>query len=329
MIERNAYRTEILPIDQATPRPVWSVMIPTYHCATYLRETLTSVLSQDPGSDVMQIEVVDDGSIDDNPQKIVEEIGQNRIHFYQQPQNVGHILNFQTCLNRARGHLIHLLHGDDCVCDGFYRKMQQTFERNPEIGAAYCRHQYIDDRSVPHYHEVLEQPQSGILEDALGKLTTRCRIQTPSIVVRRSVYETIGAFDRRLSVTEDWEMWVRIAAYYPIGYETETLALYRTHQNSNTARHQRAGKRLQDLRRAIDIMQESLPPELARQLTKSGREYYGADTLRKAEQQIEKRNFKIAVDYIREALLLSRSPQILQGSLRLGKRILKQSLTSV
>ncbi len=319
------YRTQIVPMDQTAPRPIWSVMIPTYHCAAYLRETLTSVLSQDPGANVMQIEVIDDCSIDDDPQKIVEEIGQGRIHFYQQPYNVGHVRNFQTCLDRARGYLVHLLHGDDCVRDGFYYKMQQAFDQNPEIGAAYCRHQYVNDQSVPYYQEILEQPKSGVLENSLEKLTTRCRIQTPSIVVRRSVYEAIGAFDRRLSVTEDWEMWVRIAAHYPIWYETETLALYRTHQNSNTRRHQRAGKRLQDLRRAIQIMQESLPPESARQLTKAGYEYYGADTLRKAEKHIEKGDFRTAMNYIREALLFSRSPQIIRGALRLGKQMLKQT----
>ena len=44
------------------PRPLWSVMIPTFHCARFLRQTLESVLSQDPGPDVMQIEIVDDCS---------------------------------------------------------------------------------------------------------------------------------------------------------------------------------------------------------------------------------------------------------------------------
>jgi glycosyltransferase involved in cell wall biosynthesis len=47
------------------PRPLWSVMIPTFRCARFLRRTLDSVLSQDPGQDVMQIEVVDDCSNND------------------------------------------------------------------------------------------------------------------------------------------------------------------------------------------------------------------------------------------------------------------------
>jgi hypothetical protein len=43
-------------------------MIPTYNCAIYLRETLASVLAPDPGSEHMQIEVVDDFFGKDDPE---------------------------------------------------------------------------------------------------------------------------------------------------------------------------------------------------------------------------------------------------------------------
>jgi hypothetical protein len=57
------HRLRVLPITEGSmPRLLWSVMIPTFHCARFLRQTLESVLSQDPGPDVMQIEVVDDCS---------------------------------------------------------------------------------------------------------------------------------------------------------------------------------------------------------------------------------------------------------------------------
>jgi glycosyltransferase involved in cell wall biosynthesis len=60
MSKQHPYRAIIPPIPDGTPRPLWSVMIPTYNCANYLRETLASVLAQDPGFEIVQIEVVDD-----------------------------------------------------------------------------------------------------------------------------------------------------------------------------------------------------------------------------------------------------------------------------
>ena len=122
MSEQHSYRAEIHPVSETTFRPLWSVMIPTYNCANYLRETLASVLAQDPGSDVMQIEVIDDCSTKDDPRAVVEELGKSRVEFYQQPQNVGYIKNFETCLQRSRSYLVHLLHGDDRLQVSFREK---------------------------------------------------------------------------------------------------------------------------------------------------------------------------------------------------------------
>ena len=188
----NSYRATIPPVPEGVQRPLWSVMIPTYNCANYLRETLASVLAQDLGSEIMQIEVVDDFSTKDDPKAVVEELGKGRVSFYQQPENVGHVKNFETCLKRSRGQLVHLLHGDDCVKQGFYRKLQLAFEENPEIGSAFCRPIIMDENSHSLGTWKLEEPESGILSNWLERIAVDQCIQTPSIVVRRDVYEKLG-----------------------------------------------------------------------------------------------------------------------------------------
>src|SRR3954470_1404585 len=108
-INRDKHRRRLAPVSGDGPRPLWSVMIPTFNCATYLREALGSVLSQDPGPEVMQIQVVDDCSTKDDPEAVVKEMGRGRVEFFRRPANGGHSANFDTCLERSRGHLIHLL----------------------------------------------------------------------------------------------------------------------------------------------------------------------------------------------------------------------------
>src|SRR5687767_11951325 len=110
----------ILPVSNNIIRPQWSVMIPAYNCIKYLRETLESVLAQDPGPDKMQIEVVDDCSTDGDVQSLVNAVGRGRVCYYKQEINKGSLRNFETCLNRANGIWVHLLHGDDKVKFGFY-----------------------------------------------------------------------------------------------------------------------------------------------------------------------------------------------------------------
>ena len=302
MNKEHTYCATILPVPESTLRPIWSVMIPTYNCANYLRETLASVLAQDPGPEVMQIEVIDDHSTKDDPEAVVRELAGDRVSFYRQPENVGYIRNFETCLQRSRGQLIHLLHGDDRVLHGFYRKLQQGFEAHPEVGAAFCRHINMDELGNWTNLPELEQPKSGILNNWLDRIAVEQKIQTPSIVVRREVYERLGGFDHRMTCWgEDWEMWVRIAVNYPIWYEAEPLALYRSSSTSLTGSSVRTGRNIQDFRQAISIVREYLPPERTNQLTKVALERTASIALKTAMNFVKTNDLSAAKSQLREA----------------------------
>jgi glycosyltransferase involved in cell wall biosynthesis len=318
MTEQHPYRATILTVPVGTPRPLWSVMIPTYNCAKYLRETLASVLVQAPGADIMQIEVVDDHSTRDDPAAVVEELGHSRVGFYRQPENVGYIRNFETCLKRSRGTLIHLLHGDDRVRDSFYRVMQRAFDESPEIGAAFCRHIYMDEQG--HWQSIshLEQPESGILSNCLERLASRQRIQTPSIVVRREVYEKLGGFDSRISCCgEDWEMWVRIAAHYPIWYEIEPLAEYRARSTSLSGSAVHTSQDIRDVLKAIDIYRSYLPKTIAGKLSSQAREYFALLALHSVRRMLAAGDIVTALSRIREVLKCSRSLTVIKLVIRL------------
>jgi len=318
------YRHQLAPLPPDAPRPRWSVMIPTYNCAHYLRETLASVLAQDPGPELMQIEVVDDASTRDDPEAVVAELGKGRVLFHRRPVNGGHRANFQTCLERSRGHLVHLLHGDDVVLPGFYDKLGKGFDTCPDVGAAFCRQAYINEQGAQIWLSDLERKESGPLEDWLPRIALRQLIQTPSIVVRREVYERLGLFDQRLSWVEDWEMWVRIAAQYRFWYESDTLALYRMHGSSSTSTHMRTGENLRDVRRAVEIIQHYLPPAMAPGLRHRSLEFWASDAfIHRIPNLVGQGDLKAAWSQSREALLCSRSPLVLGKAIRIVPRILR------
>src|SRR5690554_4596266 len=154
-------------------RPIWSVMIPTYNCAKYLRKTLESVLSQDRGVELMEIWVVDDHSTKDDPQAIVEELGKGRVKFYRQVRNVGQLNNFETCLNLSKGRIIHLLHGDDFVHPGFYEKLEAPLLSDSSVGAAFSRHQFVDenDRAISLSEAISDTP--GILRNFVYSIASK------------------------------------------------------------------------------------------------------------------------------------------------------------
>lgn len=325
MTQAHPHRIQVPPLPECD-RPLWSVMIPTYNCAHYLPETLKSVLMQDPGPEMMQIEVVDDGSTQDNPEALVRELAGDRVQFFRQPQNVGYIRNFETCLLRSRGHLVHLLHGDDSVRPGFYQKLQLLFTQHPEIGLAYCRHIFMDDRSQWQRISVLEQANSGLLSQALERIVARHPLQTPAVAVRRSVYEQLGGFDRRIKHSgEDWEMWCRIATQYPVGYEIEPLALYRSHDSSLSGQSMRTGLDLQNVRKAYEMVIAYLPQSKAAGLSRKAATFWTLCGLSNAIRFVETGDWSAMRAQVWEALKFNSSPHMLATfAFYLGAAGLKQ-----
>ncbi len=321
-----AHRPRFTPVPELTPRPLWSVMVPAYNCADYLRETLASVLAQDPGSDRMQIEVVDDCSTDD-PQAVVNELGADRVEYYRQAQNVGKVRNFNTCIERSRGRLVHVLHGDDAVREGFYGAIERLFDSYPEIGAAFCRYISMDANGK---WETIGDPEPdgrGVLDGWLERIALGQRLQTPCMVVRRSVYEQLGGFDARLTHCEDWEMWTRIAGGFPVAYEPEPLALYRVHSQSSSDRSLSTGENVVDLRRAIEINRARLTPERADQITRDALEIAAVTAIRRAGRMVQAGHAAAARAQVREALRTSRAPAVLERLALLGARWLRYEVT--
>jgi hypothetical protein len=304
------YRPAIAPVPQGAQRPLWSVMIPTHDCASYLRETLASVLSQDPGPERMQIEVVDDASSDD-PESVVRELGAGRVGFHRQPRNVGHVANFNACLERSRARIVHLLHGDDCVREGFYDAMWRLLETQVEAGAAFCRYIAMDEAGNWTGIAALEQPQAGIISGWLERIAVGQRLQTPCMVVRREVYERLGGFDRRGGFAEDWEMWVRIAARFPVAYEPGPLALYRVHPLSRTGRFVRSGENVRDLRRVIEINREHFPLPQADAISRRALRETATTCLRRARRLLGAGDTEAMWAQVREAVRSDASPRVL------------------
>jgi glycosyltransferase involved in cell wall biosynthesis len=320
------YRPRVPPVAEVA-RPLWSVMIPTFNCANYLGDTLRSVLAQDPGSAIMQIEVIDDCSTD-HPEQVVQDVARGRVQFYRQPKNVGIAQNFYTCIARSRGHLVHLLHGDDGVLDGFYARLQEAFAHHPNIGAAFCRHFFINSKGERLSISALEQSVSGILDNWLERLAEEQRIMTPSIVVRRAAYEALGTFDSRLVCAEDWEMWVRIAARYPVWYEVEPLAMYRMHESSNTGRHMHTAADIRYTRLAIDMFKPYLPAGRAESIARQAREVYALSAIDNARALWRTQDRIGAVAQLREALKLSHSLKVITALARFFVRHLVVSRPS-
>ena len=307
----------ILPLPPMAERPFWSVMIPIYNAREdYLRETLQSVLCQDPGAEEMQIEVLDNCSTAGDAEALVREIGGGRIAYHRQTNNLGIAGNFNACIERARGRWVHILHGDDTVRPEFYRRARSGIEAHPEAAAALCRIIYMDGDGQWTGLADLESRQRGMLDGGFAwRQLLDQRIQFVGMVVARSTYEELGGFRPSLPSCLDWDMWKRIALLgKPIHYEPEPLACYRLHEGAESSRLIATGENVREERRSIAYSCASLPASEAVRAQRAAAKAAGVRAARRARLLWKKGLRGAAWRQCAAALRCSLAPAVLARS---------------
>jgi glycosyltransferase involved in cell wall biosynthesis len=275
-------------------RPKWSVMIPTYNRSDFLEEALKSVLAQDPGPELMQIEVVDDGSTQGDSENLVRDVGKGRVEFYKQPQNVGPPLNWNTCVERARGKWVQILHDDDSVDMGYYAAIDKLIEAHPDLVFAYTRIKTIDDESV--WTKDYEPPltgmtETGVWDDAAFHMTSNNMICVSGVLVRRDAYTAIGGYSPDLVASFDWELWQRLAHFGPFGFLWDSMASYRRHSATLTDKNVKNGLLFRDMLHIMTLGLSRLSQDRRAEAEKTGRGLYRGLTRHYCRRLIEQKDW--------------------------------------
>jgi glycosyltransferase involved in cell wall biosynthesis len=286
--------------------PRWSVMIPAYNRFEFLEQTLRSVLNQDPGSEHMQIEVIDNCSTVPGMERLVKEIGQGRVDYFRQPRNLGMVGNWNTCIERSRGQWVHILHDDDYIEQGYYKAMEEFIESHPESSMVFSRAIGVDENN--EWTEILFAPptmkSSGIYHDALYELCVNCWIVCPSVVVKRSVYEQVGGFSPSYRSSQDWDMWLRIAHHGSIGVLWHPYLRYRVHDGALTQTTLNDGTIFAEAYSIILHHVQKLPKDKKAKAEKKGRKRFAKIAQHHCRRMQREKNWRGAACLANQAHIL-------------------------
>jgi Tfp pilus assembly protein PilF len=294
------------------PRPFWSVIITVYNRTDYLLECLVSVLAQWPGAAEMEILVMDDASPSSEIAELVRGLGQGIVHYYRNPENCGLPGNWNVGLRLSQGQWIHLLHDDDFVLPGFYTRLHHSLEScSAQVGAAFTGYVNLDAAGAVVFSQQVYGDQQGIAPDFLSRIGVANCLNMPAVVIRRSIHETLGGYHPELTYTSDWELYKRIATFYPWWYEPEILACYRQHAQSKTQEMLLSGTQVTSIRRAIEISHSYLPPESRAEITAQARHHYVEICLENAAISLQQNDVTVAWQILQEMLTMDQSPPTL------------------
>ena len=199
--------------------PKVSVIIPAYNRLPMLKEAVDSVLAQD--FEDGELIVVDDGSTDGTAEEIKRYGG--RVKLLQHPVNKGVSAARNKGILDARGKYVAFLDSDDLWVKGKL-KIQVTFlEDNPHYPVCYTDEIWI--RKGKRVNPMLKHAKySGWIFE---KCLPLCIISPSSVMIKRALFSKVGIFDEALPVCEDYDLWLRISARFPIFFIDRKLIIKR------------------------------------------------------------------------------------------------------
>jgi len=193
-----------------------TVVIPVYNRKKLIHRALQSVFDQ--SAPAAQVIVVDDGSNDGSCQLL--DACYPKVQVIQQPRS-GVSAARNAAIRSSRCKWIAFLDSDD---EWMPEKLQRQFawiQEHPDIRIVHSDEIWI--RNSVRVNPKIKHAKSGGW--IFPKCLPRCVISPSAAVIEKSVFSELGLFDEELPVCEDYDMWLRIAHKYPVGYLDDKLVI--------------------------------------------------------------------------------------------------------
>ncbi len=240
--------------------PTISVCVPCCNSSRYIAQAIESILAQTYSD--YEIVVSDDGSTD-STLDVVRRFDDPRIRIRTNERRAGQAGNWNRCVAEAAGRYVVLLHDDDYLERDFLRRAATVLDASPEVGLVHCGVRLVDEQRAELGIRRLTESDSidppGVFFRRL--LAEGCLVNPAGVMVRNSVYRTVGEFTSAVAWGIDWHMWMRIALRYAVAHLGTVLANYRIHAKMGTTAILRSGRTALDSRWvALDLLSQ-LPPD--------------------------------------------------------------------
>jgi len=201
------------PVARRPPIPgLVSVIVPTRDRPLWLRRALASILAQRWRP--LEVILVNDGGADVGP--IVEALDtEGLVTVVRLAERRERSVARNVGLGLARGEFVAYLDDDDWWDEHHLTTLVPALQAS-DAGLVYgdprrVREERRGDAYVGVEIDVPYQRDFNLPALLVGNYITTC-----SAVHRRACTDAVGGFDETLSTHEDWDLWIRIAARWPI-----------------------------------------------------------------------------------------------------------------
>jgi glycosyltransferase involved in cell wall biosynthesis len=206
-------------------RPVlFSIVVPTYNRAHIISSTIESILAQ--AYIHFEIIIVDDGSTDDTEQVVAKYLSEKVFYYKKANAERGAARNFGTA--KSKGDYVNWFDSDDIMSPDNLMEAAQNIHRNGMVEIIIQGYKYIDG-SGKLIH------QSNFSPNVNQDMYKANQVVNSPVMVRRDIaIDNPYNEDRELSGSEDYELWLRLAAKYHFYPSKQRTVLYIHHDERST-----------------------------------------------------------------------------------------------
>jgi glycosyltransferase involved in cell wall biosynthesis len=208
--------------------PKISIIIPTYNRAGFIGETIKSVLFQDFAD--FEIIISDDGSTDDTEKKVAA-FADERIRYFTKEHEGKPSRTRNYGIKQAKGQYISFLDSDDLLEKNALSVLAAEMDKDEAAGLVYGDFVSFGPGSEKHkFTGYSRMKKSGYV---FADLLMGNFIYNIGILIRKKILDNIGLFDEDPQlITEDYQLFLRIARKCKIIHVPQVIARYRFHQNN-------------------------------------------------------------------------------------------------
>ena len=217
--------------------PKVTVIIPSYNHAKFIAEAIQSVLDQTYQD--FDILICDDASID-NSVEIIKQFNDPRITLIVNENNMGACYGHNLMIRQSHGEYIALINSDDVWLPNKLAIQVEFLETHPQYAAVFSDVGFIKEDGMEFldyrcYDWFSSNPKKTRYEWLRSFFDLENHLAHPTVLIKKAVYEKIGLYNPLLSLTPDFEMWVRVLPYYDIYVLPEKLARFRILEGNKNA----------------------------------------------------------------------------------------------
>lgn len=205
----------------------FSIIIPLYNKAPYIERAVKSVLSQDYPH--FEIIIVNDGS-SDGGEKIVTKIVDERLKLVSQ-KNAGVSAARNTGAKEAQYEYLTFLDGDDTYEPNFLSEIVKLIGNFPNAGIYGTSNSFIypnGKKVAEDFRSLFNGKEQGLLEDYFGLFAQiqKSPFSNSNLCIPKKIYQEFGGYKVGVKLTEDSDLWCRIALKYDVAFSVNALANY-------------------------------------------------------------------------------------------------------